>query len=248
MPTRGRGVTLIELLVVAGVIAVILVIAIPAIRSANIGARDTQNLANMRSTHQQFREWGNDHDDRFVNQGPPPPGKEFVLELGPGGGAIVGAGYESQATRWNWPLAAWSHEGVLSWHSVYAPPEDPRGVAEQVAPGFGCAVCVYSPSAFTYAAAMLFDPYWFTAEREARFVARDRAARYVRWSEAAYPSGKGLMIDSARPQDAGADAVVFVDGGAALVMQSTRVDGDSGFTSAPVSRTWKGILGRDYDR
>lgn len=55
------GVTIIELLIVAGVVMVLLVLAIPSVRSARIQASRTVTLANIRSCGVAVASYADDH-------------------------------------------------------------------------------------------------------------------------------------------------------------------------------------------
>lgn len=58
--TQTRGFTLIELMVTIGIIALLIAISLPALRGANISAKRTKAMANLRSTVQQFDASAND--------------------------------------------------------------------------------------------------------------------------------------------------------------------------------------------
>lgn len=75
--TDPRGFTLIELMVTIGIIALLIAISLPALRGANISAKRTKAMANLRSTAQQFDTSANDEGHYpFRAPGEQPPGMD----------------------------------------------------------------------------------------------------------------------------------------------------------------------------
>jgi len=239
---RRRAVTIVELLVVVAVLAILLGILLPTLRGGKRASRDTIDLANLRSIHQQFRLWGNDHQDRFVNAGVPPPGEPLTLSAGPGNGSVVGP-YLMQGTYWPLILSAWGEPGTRSWHSQ-------RTVigAEWQFLGVGAQGGVFvRPSAFVYSFNLLTHPArWMPPACNTDSSELERYNTVVYWSSVAYPGRKGMMIDrSAEPDDAAAS---FVDGSARLFPAgrfSETAPGCLGGFFSPVIATPFGYLGVD---
>jgi len=236
-----------ELLVTIGVVVVVVGIAIPVIRNVALRRHDVKNLTSLRSTHQQFREYANDHDDVFVNAGPPRrPGYPAVIDYGePNGFELIS--YLGQSVWWPMVLATSTREGFPTWHSTHWPPPDDaspqlrgaypgaRYIAES---GFA-----YSPACIT-APAMWRDGVDHNGELFPFF-------RRVRWSETAYAASKGLLFDSVSPTGAHGRAtrlVVFVDGSARSADVAHHAPNEPGASrrGPPVLWTPNGILGRDF--
>lgn len=244
-----KGFTLIETLVAIAVIAVLVGIAVPVLRRAFETSKDVRDLANLRSTHQQFYQWGSEHEDRFVNLGPPPDGEDLmVIGAGPGNGFVV-TGYSVQSRLWPLVLARWGAPGVPSWHCVWEPvPDGPNHL------GKACEGGMYvRETSIIYSVTFLTEPARWTSPpcREA-YEVRDRYYTFVKWSSVAFPSSKGLMIDECEQHIAVERPIVFVDGSAAALdpamwVGSSIADCPEDSFSA-VTRTPYGYLGRDFTR
>lgn len=229
-----------------GVIALLLAILLPTLAGARKSTSDTIDLANLRSTHQQFYEWGAAHDDYFLNAGPPAPDKDFYIEYG---GCLYVGSYLAQGMRWPLVLAAWTGEGSPTWHSSNAPEPPPRDISCRIQ-NIRYAVA----SAFYYTHAALVAPEAYNPDLWSDCAPDDSARFYrmVRWSETSFPAEKGLLYDSAAPAQAGGAphaSVVFVDGSASIMDFAKSVAqpvGECRFT--PVKQTPFGILGRDFAR
>lgn len=241
-----RAVTLLELLVTMGVVMVVVAITIPVLRSVVMQRHDAKNLASLRSTHQQFRQYANDHQDYFVNAGPPRrPGYPAVIDYGPGNG-FEHISYLGQSGWWPMVLATYTREGFPTWHSTHwDPPEDPP---PHIREGY-TATRFIAESGFLYSPACITSPdMWRNGAEDSP---RWEWLRKVRWSETAYASSKGLLFDSVRPQNSDTKAMrttVFVDGSASLRDYLNPVESppDAARRGEPVLWTPNGILGRDF--
>lgn len=250
MRTR-RGFTLVETLIAVAVVAVLLAIAIPSLRYAIRQSNVTIDLANLRSTHQQFYQWGVEHQDAFVNQGPPEPGRGFVLR--PQNSDVQVAGpYSMQTFYWPLVLGGWLGEGYETWHPRAAP-KPSEEEANHISRGlhFPGARHAY-PSKFEMSLAMLFDPAFFTPGCDTR--PTRGMLRFVRWSETAFPASKALLFcTTVDPQNTYVPNPTPFDPVAAMVDGSAKpVDPGSAVVypgepcmSEPFSETPLGILGRD---
>lgn len=242
----GRGVTLLEVLITVGVAMMLAAIAIPALRAAAMRVHDAKNQSSLRSTHQQFREYANDHDDYFLNAGrPDAPDLPVVVDFGPGNGWMAFP-YMTQIIEWPSVASLSFGEAFATWHSTHDRAEheggrEPGGIGN---PRFA------RTTKFVYSEAMLADPFRFTSAG----IAGDFAAhRRVRWSEVAYASCKGLMFDTARPQSTPSLRMAnasFVDGSAEAIdvsMPPPAVPGVE-WEGVTVLATPMGVLGRDVVR
>ncbi|MGP1309542.1 MAG: type II secretion system protein [Phycisphaerales bacterium] len=246
MRTR-RAVTLMELLVTIGVVAIVVGITIPVLRTVALQRHDVRNLTSLRSTHQQFRQYANDNDDSFVNCGPPRrPGYPAVIDYGEPNG-FEHISYLGQSGWWPMVLATYTREGFPTWHSTHwLPPDDPpphirrgytntRYIAES---GF-----LYSPACIT-APAMWRDGVDHLTPMDGHF-------RRVRWSETVHPAAKGLLFDSVAPlrsETSDKRQVAFVDGSVRMedFLRPTGAPPGAARRGTAVLWTPHGILGRDF--
>ena len=230
-----------------GVIGLLLALILPALRAARETTKDSLDLANLRSTHQQFYQWGAEHRDHFLNAGPPPPERDFYIEYG--GCTLVIDSYFIQQSMWPLVLANWTGEGSPAWHSTNGPTPEARIDSCRLDN-----VQYVTESAYHYARGALASPeLWMPELWDGSCYPSDykRYYRFVRWAEAAFPAQKGLLYDSASPPSDGRHpaAVVFVDGSAQLMDlndSTQQAIGPCDFEA--VVRTYKGILGRDFAR
>jgi prepilin-type N-terminal cleavage/methylation domain-containing protein len=243
MPGR-RGLTLIEVLVVIAVVGALLAITLPSLRAAFERSKEVSDLANLRSTHQQFYEWGLEHEQRFVNVGPPKD-DYITLSAGPGNGFIV-SGYFIQSSYWPLILANWGAAGSPTWHPSSVEVPDTPSILGIAVPG-GRFV---RETKFAYSANMLAQP--------ARWISpacnesdRRRYNAFVLWPHVAYPAEKGMIIDTS-DEASSVRATLFVDGSAAMVNLLEWLGSSMGDCPAeyfaPVEATPYGILGRDFAR
>lgn len=243
----GRaGLSLVEVLVAIGVIGLLAALAVPVAWSIRGGSEDSINLANLRSTHQQFAAWGLDHDDEFVNTGPPAPGHEFQLyDLGPGNGFML-ANYGAHSHLWPLVLAPWTGRGFESWHSTHAQPREPAVDVSTYAGAQWIGI-----TAFEYAATMLYDPRAYT-ESNCPPESWAPLRRRVAWSEVRFPAQKALLYDSARPDEPDGRRVrpvLFVDGSGGLHdLDRPGFEPLEGCHSSPVHYTRDGVKGVDFAR
>lgn len=249
--SRFRGFSLLELLVAIAVIGLLIAISVPMLRSALRKTDVARDLANLRSNHQQFFEWGVEHKDRFVNQGPPPLGEPFVLRAGDASGSLQG-GYSMQDTLWTWTLGAWLQQGYATWHPLRSrKPNEIEAAQWARLVGFRGGEHAY-PSRFELSLAMLYDPRYFTPGCLDRPVSQYE--RFVRWSEVAFPGSKALLfcvtldvqnqyVDSPMPFQ---PVAVTCDGSARTVDPANAIviPGES-CMSTPFGTTPLGVLGRD---
>ncbi len=187
--------------------------------------------------------------DYFVNQGPPRASEPFVLRLQGESGTVTGP-YFMQMCYWTWVLAAETGRGERWWHPRRQDDEPPLG--ESVVPAMPGAEFVRR-STFTYSTAMLADPaYWTYPSCNYESGVKQAFFRRVRWTEAAYPSSKGLMFDANALElsESSSAPVVFVDGSASTIDWSTAVTVGSEDcpVGVPLVATHEGILGRDFNR
>jgi prepilin-type N-terminal cleavage/methylation domain-containing protein len=242
-----KGVTLLELLVTIGVVAIVTALTIPVLRSVGLKRHDVKNLTSLRSTHQQFREYANDHDDYFVNCGAPRrPGYPAIVDFGDPNG-FEHISYLGQQAWWPMVLATYTREGSPTWHSTHWPP--PEIGPPHIRQG-------YTNTRFITESGFLYSPACITAPS----LWRDDAApnsevaghfRRVRWNETSHASSKGMLFDSVRPQathDQDNRTVVFVDGSAGLrdFLRPTSAPPGAARRGMPVLWTPHGILGRDF--
>ncbi|MBX3353527.1 MAG: hypothetical protein KF684_11400 [Phycisphaeraceae bacterium] len=246
---RRRAVTIPELLVAIAVVVILVAITIPVLRTGSIRGHDARNQSRLRSTHQHFQLYANDHADAFVNAGPPAiPGYPIVIDFGAGNGGVA-LDYLMQAWWWPYVVAAHFGEAFPTWHSTHPPPYPQHQSPSR--PVGGVTNNQYAAdSDFVYSRAMLVDPTCFTSEERIR---DPRCHRLVRWSEVAFASSKGLMADTARPSfESGSRHrnVSFVDGSVALMNMATRAPAPAeiGWEGIPVYATPLGVLGRDFVR
>lgn len=248
MGTR-KAFTLVETLVAIAVIAILLGITLPMLRGALRTTDKALDLANLRSTHQQFYEWGVEHKDNFVNQGPPSPGERFVLRAGERSPGYIAGSYGMQDEWWTWTLGGWLEEAYTTWHPRKAPkPEELEATTFERMVGFTGGRNCY-PSDFRLSRAMLFDPRMFLPGCLAGGSARPHY-RFVRWAETAYPGNKALLhwTGSYDEQDASeiVSVISFVDGSSRAVDPASAViiPGEP-CSEQPFEATPMGILGVD---
>ncbi|MGP1309547.1 MAG: prepilin-type N-terminal cleavage/methylation domain-containing protein [Phycisphaerales bacterium] len=249
MGTR-RGFTLVEALVVVAVIAILLGITIPVLRGALTTAEEVTDLTNLRSTQQQFFQWGVAHNDVFVNQGLPAPGTPFVLRAGSSPATIFGH-YDMQSEYWTWPLGAWLQEGYSSWHPVDEPPLPEREIRLQSMLISYPGAVHFRASRFVVSDAMYLDPRRFTPDCGRHL--GPRIFRPVRWSETAYPASKALLFHSGQASDPTREergvALVTVDGAASHVPIAAAITlPQASCANKPFEETPMGILGRDFEK
>lgn len=244
---RRRAATIVELLVTVAVVAIVVGITIPVLRTVAMKRHDVKNLTSLRSTHQQFRQYANDHQDYFLNAGlPRRPGYPAAIDYGPGNG-FEHISYLGQDTWWPMVLSTYTKEGFPTWHSTHWPPPE-RGPAH-VHAGYTNTRYI-AESGFIYSLACVTDPSLCrdSADASGGF---DRYYQLVRWSTTAHPSSKGMLFDGVSPsRDDRTDwrNVVFVDGSAGLYDFFSPVASPEGARrrGRPVSWTPEGILGRDF--
>ncbi|MBX3353547.1 MAG: type II secretion system protein [Phycisphaeraceae bacterium] len=245
---RRRAVTIVELLVVIAVLAILLGILLPTLRGALRSSKDTVNLTSLRSTHQQFFQWGAAHRDVFVNQGLPAPGTPFVLRAGSSPGTIVGH-YTMQTEYWTWPLGAWLEEGYPTWHPAEERPLPESEVRLQSMMVSYPGALHFRASMFKVSNAMYMDPQRFTPDCGSRL--GNSVFRPVRWSEAAFPSSKVLLFHSGQVTDPTRNepgvSLVTVDGAARPVPAAGAITlPGSRCAERPFEDTPLGIMGRDF--
>lgn len=246
---RTRAVTLLELLIALGVVAIVIAIAVPVLRSGMVRAHDAKNQASLRSTHQHFQMYANDRGDSFVNAGPAViPGYPIVVDFGEGNGRVA-MGYLVQSWQWTYVAALHFREAFPTWHSTHAARAD---ATQPTVPQVGGVTNAQhaAPTAFIYSQAMLAEPRNFTSLRA---ISDPRGHRLVRWSEVAFPSSKGLMSDPERPRfkkDERRLNVSFVDGSAGLMDYTNAAPPppETDWPGIPVYATPMGVLGRDFIR
>jgi prepilin-type N-terminal cleavage/methylation domain-containing protein len=244
-----KAFTLVETLVAIAVIAILLGISIPFLRRAIVRSEEVNDLVNLRSTHQQFYEWGIEHLDRFVNKGPVPHGQPFYLRIGDSPNYLVGS-YGGQTGYWTWTLGEWLERGYPTWHPVTTPPLEPHEeeVFSRMIPLPGSAY--FRRSSFYLSSAMLFDPRRFAP---GCLESSSSTARFVRWSETAFPAKKVLLFNQAAlSSDTGAYptedpivATVLVDGSVRNSSPFEAITTPDICSAYPFSHTPLGILGRD---
>jgi hypothetical protein len=249
---RRRAVTIVELLVVVAVLAILLGILLPTLRGAFFRAREVNDLVNLRSTHQQFFQWGVAHRDRFVNRGLPVPGEPYIFRIGNDTQNFIAGAYAGQTSFWTWTLGEWLERGYPSWHPIDTQPLQPheQQMFARLVPLPGSDH--FRPSDFLMSSAMLFDPRRFMP---GCMDDPNPHARFVRWSETAYPANKVLLYNNAAldsptgayPVEDPSVALALVDGSAryasphdAITIPGEICSGD------PIRQTPLGILGRDF--
>lgn len=243
-----KGVTLLELLVTVGVVAIVTAITIPVLRSVGLKRHDIRNLTSLRSTHQQFREYANDHDDYFVNAGPPAqPGLLTLVDYGEPNG-FIHMTYFGHIAWWPMVLATYTREGFPTWHSTHWPPPD--AVSEPIVSGYDQPRFI-AESGFLYSPACISAPAMWRDDFDPAGGDAWSHLRRVRWSETAHASSKGLLYDAVRPRyEQGKEirTVAFVDGSAGKHDFLNPVASPPGAQrrGAPVAWTPEGILGRDF--
>ncbi len=249
--SKRRGATLLELLVIAGVVAVLIGIMIPILRSIAIRKDDVQDVANAGAILKEFRHWSSDRDDIIPNAGfldaPLVPG---FYPSGISQSQYVGL-YRSPAWNWVRLLRLSGYAPSPHWHTTLGP-DDMNGQIDLTASGSPDRL--YSnPSRFIMTYTTLFDASIWSPDRTEPIASETLSGSFkrVRWGMAAYPSSKGLIVNRSRRNDPSFWHVGFVDGSARMLVEADFVPGviipwsDSGSQGSPILATRDGYLGRD---
>lgn len=230
---KRNGVTLVEVMVTMVVIAVLVAIALPALRYARESARDAKLKSDLRSAADAFTAYSTDHAGRLPHFTPP-----RELDTDPWG-------YWPRYFEMHryWPIFVGPYLGLAFDDPVFRPAPDKDWTS-----------AILMPCAF------LADPAFWIPERRTFGLAQLVPAKLDGTS---FPSDKSIAVywPADRTQTAWPGvAAAFVDGSAATVPPKRRVAGyprGDGAThqpyashfgdSPPMLHTLEGVLGRDRE-
>ncbi len=258
---RSRGFTIVEMLIAVAIIAALIAIVLPVLRTARQAAKDTGELSNLRQVHMDFAAWAADRRGVIANAGSP---MESTIEsqayYGQAHGEDRGWGmYLLQGELWP-GLLRLQYQGVVPghWHSRYTEEDMPLQRPE----GGTFANTVEGPRAWDVAvqtqyrlgATLLTESQIWTnpgAVTKQRWVRNH--AKKVRFSDISAPARKGMIfLDEWPGAKKGRLHVLFCDGSAALKRFSearpTAVPPfeTSGEPGMAVDATFNGYKGVDF--
>ncbi|MBL8765303.1 MAG: prepilin-type N-terminal cleavage/methylation domain-containing protein [Phycisphaerae bacterium] len=164
--------TLLETLICIVVVAVLLALALPAVRHFRAASRETGSLSNLRSHAQVFAAYASDFHD-LLPYFTPPGSSKFVMPCATRG-EVTGPHFGTHA-YWNYGLADRAYGGNPGHDSFYPPGTQ-----------------AFSGTDYAYACDLIAAPeYWNPSTRTSPEQWRPTALSLVR-----FPSAKVLMIDS----------------------------------------------------
>lgn len=249
--SNRRGATLLELLVIAGVVAVLIGVMIPILRSIAIRKDDVQDVANAGAILKEFRLWSGDRDDIAPNAGTlDAPLVSGFYPAGASSQQYIGL-YQSPVWNWVRLLRLSGHEPSAHWHTSVGP-DDMNGQIDFDA-SESTAWLWSNPSRYKMTYATLFDAaIWSADSRESLSMeALPATFKQVRWGMIAFPAAKGLIVNLSRRDDASQWHVGFADGSARLMRSDQAIPGvpipwASDRQGSPILATRDGYLGRDF--
>jgi len=242
--TQRRGWTLLETLIALGIIAVLMSIMIPVLRSVLGKSGMTKNQANMSLTMKDFFSWSNSNKGRMLNKGLPPEDNPY--------------GYITQSQTWPDVLFLAFGEAEPYWQSTYANPEPylhgtmTLAEARRIEPGWEW----HAPSDFHYSVTMLTAPkswqYPGLGLNDVPDFAKYYA--YILQADIAYPSNKGVLWhDHIEPGPGRQRLVAFGDGSvsqrdilSAKPSAAYPTSHDVNKRWGPIAGTLHGALGQDF--
>ena len=227
---RSRGVTLLEVLVSVAVIATLLAISIPALRSTQGAAREKQCLATLRSVGQASFLWANDHNDLIPHMFT--PGQLRTTD------PVTGATHNwfENASAWTLALRSYIDQAgtMCPWHPRLDPATLREHPLDENAGG----------SNYTLSAALYTN--WAMWQRDNPATTPDQL-RPVRFAEVAHPSNKSMYIEFIPFHIPGFDknaydTVVFAGALGGLTHGVNTVLADGSARSAPINTLTPGLL------
>jgi len=251
-PSPARAFTLVEILIVIGVLAVLLSIGLPVLRSVRITALEAAVLAHQREVGLEMLNYTEDQDGFLPYYGkpgtnlapilmPPPSGEpEEATEMSDADGPW---GYWGQSIVWWWHLELLGYNGELSRYG----PEVDRTREEEMRRRRN------APVARDWMALGAFaNPRYFRrAETLEQQILQQRVEDHLpqRLVSVRFPSRKGLLLRGNRIVENLADAaqfVFFADAhGEQLRFTDMREPLSPSMDSVPVLDTVDGLHGRD---
>jgi type II secretory pathway pseudopilin PulG len=253
------GWTLIETLVVFAVVAVLLAITIPVLRSALARSQTTKNMSNMRATMQDFFVWSAQHQGRMLNAGlPQDEGTEWFY----GGDDLTEYEYRiyvytSQSETWPTVLKHAFGSSSPHWQSTY------QNALEYLGDGATQAELssvsddwLWSlPSQFEYSRTFLTrsDAWKFPGLGLASQSEYAEFFLVVQVADIAFPSDKGVLLHDI-PEDVESKRLIaFGDGSVGVMNMNEAVpagvhpmDSMLDRRGTPVRSTENGFAGRDW--
>lgn len=260
---RPRGFTIVELMVTIAIIAVLLAIALPALRSVRASAQQGVSLSNLKQNAERFYTHAAGHRTFPVAPNGAPPNSGEILINGdspdlysfltfPQGGGVTFY-YLANFFQWNFYLISLGDEpATTTWYSPSLDAPDP---SQEQAHDIGYTTWWIVPSHYIYSQAFMASPGYFRDPDD-----RDPSMwRAVRPEETAHPSVKALLFETTsgvkerHPNMPIAEAptpIAFADG---HVKTRTLADAaapapnlPSQVPASPLLQTPNGFLGRDF--
>ncbi|MGP1308977.1 MAG: type II secretion system protein [Phycisphaerales bacterium] len=246
---NGRlGVSIIELMVLAAILAILLSVLIPMIRSVRIRQHDLVDVMNAGMTLKDFRVWSQDRDGVMPNAGH--YDDPIVPEYYEQGSNPVGH-YIIQVQDWVDLLCFSGFEPSKHWHTTRGP--DDAGGQIDLAASDDPQWLYSNPSRFLLSSTLRFAPDIWTPGRTTRISWEELQSyfRNVRWESVRFPSSKGMLVNRSRKYGSDRWHVGFVDGSARMIRSAEAMPGvpypwgGGGDPGPAILATEYGYLGRD---